>query len=352
MPQPLRPPRLFLRKRKDRPSVWVILNSGKEIATGCAHEDRRGAEAFLAGYLATKHSPRGGPSDPADYSIADALIRYGGAAQGRVKAAERIGYALPHLARFWTGSVDSINRTTCAEYTLMRRSENAADGTIIRELGVLAAAVNALVDEKILLRAPAVRKPPKPPARERYLTKAEAHRLIDMAETMPKCEHLPMFILFGVATGTRASAILALQWRPNTVGGCINLQAGVIYRRGVGERETNKRRPPLRISDNLRPYLEEERTRTKTHLIEDHRGNPIAPIRKSFAHACAKIGLTDVSPHVLRHTWALQGGSSIYEVAGMLGDTVQMIEKAYGHHCPNHLRGAVDSASDFLKPRC
>jgi hypothetical protein len=38
-----------------------------------------------------------------------------------------------------------------------------------------------------------------------------------------------------------------------------------------------------------------------------------------------------------------------------LGDTVVTVEKSYAHHCPDHLRGAVnfrevESPTEFLKP--
>lgn len=282
------------------------------------------------------------------------MIRYGEAAQDRAKAAWRIGYAIARLAAWWTGSVDSINKGSCAAYAAHRRAEKASDGTIIRELGVLAAAVNALAEDRIISRAPTVTKPTPPPPRDRWLTRDEAARLIAAAEAQPLAPHLPMFIRFGLATGTRAAALLALQWRPNTMGGWIDLEHGVIYRRGAGERETIKRRPPLRIAEALRPYLEAERERTRTHLIEDHRGRPVLSVKRSFATACREARIDGAFPHVLRHTcatWALQDGVSIFDVAGMLGDTVEMIEKVYGHHSPDHLSKAVNAAAGFLSPK-
>lgn len=250
--------------------------------------------------------------------------------------------------------MDSISKTSCAAYAAHRRKEKASDGTIIRELGVLAAAVNALADDRIISQAPTVTKPSAPPARDRFLTKDEARALIEAAEKNPYAQHLATFIRFGLATGTRASAILALRWTPSTVGGWIDLESGLIYRRGLGERETIKRRPPLRIAADLRPYLEAAKERTRTHLVEDMRGRPVASVKTAFARACRAANLSDVSPHVLRHTcatWALQGGASIFEVAGMLGDTVEMIERVYGHHSPDHLRAAVDAAAGFLRPK-
>jgi integrase len=51
------------------------------------------------------------------------------------------------------------------------------------------------------------------------------------------------------------------------------------------------------------------------------------------------------TPHTLRHTWATlaaQAGVPLWEIAGVLGDTLATVMKTYAHHCPDHLRGAVN----------
>jgi integrase len=51
-----------------------------------------------------------------------------------------------------------------------------------------------------------------------------------------------------------------------------------------------------------------------------------------------------VTPHVLRHTaatWLMQAGVDLWQAAGFLGLTVEMISQRYGHHHPGHLAGAV-----------
>src|SRR5262249_26457323 len=51
--------------------------------------------------------------------------------------------------------------------------------------------------------------------------------------------HLARFILVGFYTGTRHDAILKLQWQANTVGGCFDIDAGILYRRPQDAIETN-----------------------------------------------------------------------------------------------------------------
>jgi integrase len=54
--------------------------------------------------------------------------------------------------------------------------------------------------------------------------------------------------------------------------------------------------------------------------------------------------LHGVTPHVLRHTavtWMLQRGVPAWQVAGFAGMTLEMLERVYGHHHPDHLRDAA-----------
>jgi hypothetical protein len=56
-------------------------------------------------------------------------------------------------------------------------------------------------------------------------------------------------------------------------------------------------------------------------------------------------GLTGrVTPHTLRHTaatWLMQAGVDKWEAAGYLGMGVEMLDRVYGHHHPDHLRNAA-----------
>ena len=62
-------------------------------------------------------------------------------------------------------------------------------------------------------------------------------------------------------------------------------------------------------------------------------------VNKGFGSAVKGAGLgSDVTPHVLRHTtatWLMQRGADLWQAAGFLGMTVQMLEKVYGHHRPD-----------------
>jgi integrase len=61
----------------------------------------------------------------------------------------------------------------------------------------------------------------------------------------------------------------------------------------------------------------------------------------------------EVTPHVLRHTCAtmlLQLGISVYDVAGVLGTTEDVVRRTYGHHARDHLHQAVAAFSRRVRP--
>jgi integrase len=77
-------------------------------------------------------------------------------------------------------------------------------------------------------------------------------------------------------------------------------------------------------------------------------GKRLGDVKTGFRAACARAGLTDVSPHVLRHTcatWMMQRGVPKWDAAGFLGMTLATLERDYGHYHPEYLREAARAFS-------
>ena len=143
--------------------------------------------------------------------------------------------------------------------------------------------------EGALTYAPAVWLPPKPPPRERYLSRQEAARLLRAARREPKARwHLPLFILICLYCGPRRSSVLALQWQPNTEGGWVDLDRGMIDFNPVARTQTSKRRARTPIPDQLLPFRHARR-RTRQFVIEVD-GQPLKGIKRSFATAASNAG--------------------------------------------------------------
>jgi integrase len=167
--------------------------------------------------------------------------------------------------------------------------------------------------------------------------------------------HLARFILVALYTGTRHDAILRLQWMPNVAGGWFDLDSGVLYKRPTDSVESAKRRPPIPIPPRLMPHLRRWRRLTARHVIE-WAGKPIASQeRRAWRTARELAGLgQEVTPHILRHTCAtmlLQLGVSVYDVAGVIGTTEDVVRRTYGHHAHDHLRQAVAVLSRRPTPK-
>jgi integrase len=98
------------------------------------------------------------------------------------------------------------------------------------------------------------------------------------------------------------------------------------------------------INDTLLAELERAHAHRASRWVVEWGGGRVHSIKHGFRDACARARLERVTPHTLRHTaatWMAQAGVPLWEIAGILGNTVQMVETVYGHHSPDHLRRAA-----------
>jgi integrase len=105
---------------------------------------------------------------------------------------------------------------------------------------------------------------------------------------------------------------------PATHTGWIDLDRGVFHRRAPGERETNKRKPPVKLARGSSPTCAAG-TRTASATPSSGNGEPIGTgLEKAFRRACQDAGLEGVTPHTLRHTaatWLMRNGTRTWEAA-------------------------------------
>lgn len=348
----LRPPRYDGKGRITHEAVWLIRDGKHVESTGCRAHDDAGAERALAQYIEKKHRPSGS-SNPSEVQIGDVLNVYMQNLAPKVARPEMLFCTVTPLIKWWGGKpVSDIKGATCRAYVKWRvgqplhhaktSTRTVGESTARRELETLRAAVNHYHKEHTLDSVPAVTMPPKGRARERWMTRSEVARLLWAAWREKKAKHLARFILLGVYTGTRHRAILQLSWLPTPQGGWIDLQNGVLYRRADGERETKKRRPPIRIPRrllvHLRRWRREDERKGIVHVVH-YEGRAVMKERRAWATARtrAKLG-ADVVPHIMRHscaTWLMQARTDKWEACGFLGMTMKQLEDTYGHHHPD-----------------
>jgi integrase len=327
----------FLEKRGCYYIVWTENGRSRERSTGTA--DSKFAEIALAEFINLR-ARDAGPRDPSAILVTDVLADYAQEHGERTAAPWRIAAAIKGLVPFWHGcTVAEIKGETCRAF-MKARARSA--GTIRRELGVLRAAINHAHKSGRLTRVVYVHLPDRPEPRDRWLTRKEAAALLRAALAEPRVRlHLPLFILLGLYSGARKEAILSLRWSQ------VNLDAGRIDFNTPGARRTNKRRARIPIPAKLMGHLRRARKRgVEFGFVINENGKRLSDVKRGFTSACRKAKLDDVSPHVLRHTcatWLMQRGVPTWEAAGFLGMSRETLERVYGHHHPDFLRGAAEA---------
>lgn len=264
-------------------------------------------------------------------TIGDLMGLYLEEKAGRASA-PAMGYAWKALApTFANLKPEHVTRELCKDYGRKRKRQGVSAGTIIKELGVLKAALGwAGKASKATFEMPEA-----PPPRERHITLAEFNRLADACE-LP---HVKLFCLLGWYTAGRASAIMELTWDRVDFDRCqIRLSKGSGRQKG---------RATVPIADRLRAALLEAREARTTDYVVEWAGQPVKSMARSFRNACQRAKLEDVSPHVLRHSAAVrmvENGVPLEVVGQYLGHTdLKVTYRVYARFSPGFMKGAADA---------
>ncbi|MDK3075173.1 integrase [Sedimentitalea sp. JM2-8] len=273
-------------------------------------------------------------------TVADALAIYGEEHAPTVADPARIGYAIDALLPFWGNrSCADVKGSTTRLYAKHR---GVSVGTVRRELGTLRAAMVYCGKEGYLTTVPMFPMPAAPETKQRAMTRSEVAKLLRVSP-----RHLRHFILVALYTGTRRDATLNLRLSgPTTTGGWFDLDAGILYRIGSGERATRKRRAPARIPRQLLAHARRWAARGDTWAVE-WKGGRVGSVKTSWSHAVTDADLGwRPTPHTLKHTaitWAIQGGATKEDAAGFFSTSTETIERVYWHLSPDFQQGALDA---------
>lgn len=364
MPAEAKGPRLWFRrggKGPDgarRPGYWVIKDDGLRISTGIrsARAGKAPAEAqdALARYILEKRTaPRERHSAAASVAVADVIAIYAtDCAPKQARPHEVIG-RLDALLKWWGDKkLSDVTGRTCRAYATYRAKPVAR-----RELEDLRAAIIHHRREGLCREVIEVVLPDPGAARDRWLTRGEAARLIWAAYRYKETggprkgqhtrRHVARFILVALYTGTRAGAVCGAALGPVASGtGWVDLDRGLFYRRGSAQRETKKRQPPAELPLRLLAHLRRWHVRGAGHVVEWN-GKPIGTgIEKAFKRAAESAGLTGVTPHTLRHTaatWLVTNGATMEQAADYLGMTIETLHRTYRHHAEGFQRAAAEA---------
>jgi integrase len=299
-------------------------DDGKPRRTALRTKDRETAERRLIDFEISLRRKATTVAEIMDLYLADKAALAGG--ERARYAWKRLGPVFAHLRP------DQIDRPLCRAYVLRRRRDKALDGTIIKELSSLRAALRW--QDK---NTPAtIEMPPAPPPRSRHLTRAQYRALRDAARQTP---HLYMFVVVAYTTAGRASAVLELTWDR------VDMDAGMI-RLGLGETRT-KGRATVPMTDSAREALLEAREAALSDYVVEYAGHRVLSVKRAFAAAAKRAGVPWCTPHVLRHSAAVhmaESGIPMAEIARFLGHTSESVTfRTYAVHSPDYLRRAASA---------
>jgi len=210
---------------------------------------------------------------------------------------------------------------------------------------------------------PKIKRPQVPNGRVRWITHAEAERLIAAAKP-----HIKPLVIFLLGTGCRLSEALYLNWRE------VDLSRGHVTIVGPEDAETNRIRTknntargiplhprvvaalaemPHRHGAVFRKPVKGKRA-TNTTLearkyglpYEDRGGVGGGQIKSTWATMCDKAKIPDFTPHDCRHTWATWHYIANRDVAKLMElggwKSLDMVMR-YTHVNVDHLKPSIEA---------
>jgi integrase len=338
MPRRRAPPRLYLDKARRR---WIIRDGTTRVRTSCAERDRDGAEKLFAEYIAKKHKPASGPNP----LIADILIVYMREHLQHKASAVNYAYGVGLLEEWWGDKkLSDVTPASTRAYGVGRTSS-----AVRHDLEILRAAIRYWHKHHGPLPViPSIVMPAKAEPRTRWMTRSEAARLVRAARRTSTRGRpsIARFVLIGLYTGSRSSAITNLRWA------WIDLDAGTMRRRDPRANESrNKRTPIVKLGRRILGHLRRWRRLDGpgTVYVCEHNGEPFDRMGYTWSKVLQLAGLDDrdgkVTPHIMRHTratWLMQAGIDPWEAAGHLGMNVTTLVRSYGHHHPDFQSRAAE----------
>lgn len=239
---------------------------------------------------------------------------------------------------FGTYRISEVSRQSIRNYSTWRKDAGIKDGTIRKELTIFRAALNLCRKEEIIDGTlVAFELPPEPPPLEHCLTLEQVKRFM-ATKAYP---HIDLFCVLALHTLCRKGAILGLEWSWG-----VNFDNGLISFNPPGRIQTRKRRVPVPMNGVLRRSLLEAQEFAVTNYVIEFDAKPVQSIRRGFATKAKAAGMEWMTPNVLRHTGAsilAQQGTSMQEIAQIMGDNVRTVEKHYLKFSPNYLKAATST---------
>jgi integrase len=320
--------------KKSSTGIWYIHwtdgRRSKRVSTGA--KDLVAAKAFFGEWLTLEQQP---DKRQDTFTLSDVWQLYVDTPAGRDN---RTADAWKPINKFF-GQM-RLTAITQTEWERYAKARAVKESTLWLEQGKLLQILNFAKKRKLLAELPEIERLPPPLPRDRWLRDEEIDALLTAAaaeRTDGRMTPVERFLWLGLYTGARREALVDLRWPQ------IDFDIGVIHLNPGGRRQTSKKRPSVPIADALLPVLR----RMKTEAVND---KVVDATYAAVGHALTRVAkaakVADVTPHVLRHTWAThaaRNGTPLWVIAKCLGNSMLIVERVYAKYAVDDLKVAVNS---------
>jgi integrase len=243
-------------------------------------------------------------------------------------------FMAPLIKHFGTDPLGKIDQAAI-DRAAKALCPNSAPSTVNRQVHTPVSAVLKHAAGRGWCEHRQIKRPKPPKGRTRWLTPAEADRLIDACSP-----HLRPLVIFLFYTGARLAEALYLDWRQ------LDLDRGEV--RFLETKNGDPRGVPLHA--RVRAALAELKHRGG-EVFRRPDGQPYmrkvdggGQIKTAFKAACRRAGITDFTPHGCRHTWATWHYAANRDLVGLMhlgGWRSEKMVLRYAHMNVSHLAPSI-----------
>lgn len=177
--------------------------------------------------------------------------------------------------------------------------------------------------------------------RVRFLSSEERAALLKAAAASSDWRLRPL-VLLSITTGARQAELLNLEWRH------VDLERGTALATDTKNREHRMLHLVGEALEEVRRIAKVRRRVDSPLVFASEAGKPRFP-RRQWEQARDAAGLEDFRWHDLRHSAAsylAMSGSTLTEIAAVLGHKTLAMVKRYSHLSEGHVRSAVERAAE------
>lgn len=346
MSRPISDPRIFLNKGGFYEIRWTESGRSKRKSTGS--KEHVEAQAIFSQWLYRLSSGASNTPVATVKLVCDSYLDEVLAPRGNDKDYSYMSAYF--LECFSDVEIKSLSAPHFALYQSARKAgaigkKAVSESSIRRELKFLKAALNHAVTQRRLSPhdVPNISLPDESAPRDLWLNEKQRDQLLEFCTGHDlRMGRADRFACIAVLSAARKEAIELLTWD------LVDFELGVINYQKLKSNGI-KRKVAVPISDRLMPILKRMHAERATEYVLDHPGSvhgAWVAMQKRLYEATGDSVFLKMTRHTLRHTWATlaaRSGVDLWKIAGVLGDSIGTVERSYVHHCPQHLRSAVNA---------